>query len=75
MKIRLPVLLLCCLAATAVLGDTLYKWVDSQGNVHYSDKPQPGAQKLTLPKATTYTAPTAGELPAPQPQLTRLAYT
>lgn len=65
MKIHLPILLLCCLAATAVLGDTLYKWVDQQGNVHYSDKPQPGAQKLTLPQVTTYTAPAPAEPPAP----------
>lgn len=71
MKIRLPVLLLCCLAATAVLGDTLYKWVDAQGNVHYSDKPQPGAQKLTLPQVTTFTAPSAADLPASAPEETK----
>lgn len=40
-------------------GDTLYKWVDAQGNVHYSDKPHPGATRLHLPKPTTYSAPTA----------------
>jgi len=54
----LVILLLLALSALpAVFGETLYKWVDDQGNVHYSDKPQPGATKLHLPKATTYTAP------------------
>ena len=38
-------------------ADPLYKWVDAQGNVHYSDKPHPGAQKLQLPKASTFVAP------------------
>ncbi|HEV2110462.1 MAG TPA: DUF4124 domain-containing protein [Gammaproteobacteria bacterium] len=45
------------LALTTALGGTLYKWVVDQGNVHYSDKPQPGATKLHLPKPTTYAAP------------------
>ena len=67
MKTRLFLLLLCCLAATAVMGDDLYKWVDAQGNVHYSDKPQPGAQKLTLPKAATYTAPVSADQAAQAP--------
>ena len=68
MKIRLFLLLLCCFAATAVMGDALYKWVDAQGNVHYSDKPQPGAQKLVLPQATTYSAPVPAQLPAQAPE-------
>ena len=50
-------LLLALFALSTALGETLYKWVDEQGNVHYSDKPQPGATKLHLPKPTTYAAP------------------
>ena len=38
-------------------GRVTYKWVDSQGNVHYSDKPIPGGIKIKLPKPTTYSAP------------------
>ncbi len=38
-------------------ADTLYKWVDDQGNVHYSDKPAPGAIKIDIPKAPTFTPP------------------
>lgn len=54
-------------------ADQLYKWVDAQGNVHYSDKPQPGAnaKKLKLPPPTTYNAPvplapTGSDAPADQ---------
>ena len=63
---RILILLLGFALLTAVSADTLYKWVDSQGNVHYSDKPMPGATKIHLPKPTTYAAPSA-TMPA-QPQ-------
>jgi Domain of unknown function (DUF4124) len=33
---------------------TLYRWVDAQGVVHYSDTPQPGAQKLQIAPAQTF---------------------
>lgn len=73
---KLLALLVCGLAVlSAGFGDTLYKWVDEQGNVHYSDKPHPGATRLHLPKPTTYAAPTAAlpetqndSHPAPAPQ-------
>lgn len=55
---RLSLILLALLAITSmVAADPLYKWVDDQGNIHYSDKPQPGAQKIEMPKAHTFTAP------------------
>jgi len=57
---RLLLILFACLTVTSmVAADPLYKWVDNQGNVHYSDKPQPGAQKIMMPKAQTFTAPQA----------------
>lgn len=62
--IRLLLLLLTLSALPAVCADSLYKWVDAQGNVHYSDKPQPGATKLRLPKPTTYAAPDVA-MPSP----------
>jgi hypothetical protein len=40
-----------------VAADPLYKWVDEQGNVHYSDKSQPGAKQIKLPPATTFKMP------------------
>jgi hypothetical protein len=46
------------LAADAVPGTTtIYRWVDAQGVVHYTDSPQPGAQQLHVPPAQTYRAP------------------
>ena len=35
-------------AAGAVFAQA-YKWVDENGVVHYSDRPEPGAEKLELP--------------------------
>jgi hypothetical protein len=50
---------------------TVYKWVDDNGVIHYSDQPNPKAQKLQVSGAQTYgaqaaavTAPTAGSAPA-----------
>lgn len=48
------------LAGTALAGNggttTVYKWVDPQGIVHYSDQPHPNAQKLEVRGAQTFTA-------------------
>lgn len=35
----------------------VYRWVDEQGNVVFSDQPRPGAERLELPEITTYEAP------------------
>ncbi len=46
-------------APDAAAGTTTYRWVDAQGVVHYSDTPQPGAEKLQIQPAQTYqSAPT-----------------
>ena len=71
---RFLLFLLAFLAATAVLGDVLYKWVDDKGNVHYSDTPRPGAVKVQLPHAQTYAPPpTAANPPAVNDQNTPAA--
>ena len=52
---------------------TVYKWVDDAGVIHYSDQPNPKAQKLQISDAQTYgsqaatvTAPaSAAVAPAP----------
>jgi len=57
---------LVALLSSIAVAAPLYKWVDDQGNVHYSDKPQPGAKKITLAPATTFTAPKPATVtPAP----------
>ncbi len=55
MRRILPLLLVLLSLTSMVTADPLYKWVDDQGNVHYSDKPQPGAKKLNLPLPSTFT--------------------
>jgi hypothetical protein len=47
-------LLLVCFSATA----GIYKWVDENGKVHYSDTEVEGAEQVELPKPVTYTPTT-----------------
>ena len=37
-------------------GSTIYKWVDDDGVIHFSDQPHENAQKLELKAPQTYTA-------------------
>ena len=41
------------LPALAAAG--VYKWVEPDGTVHYSDTPQPGAEEVHVPPPQTYT--------------------
>jgi hypothetical protein len=41
-------------AALGDSGTTTYRWVDAQGVVHYSDTPQPGAERLQIQPAQTF---------------------
>jgi len=58
---------LACLGLSSVgaLADngatTVYRWVDAQGVVHYSDQPHPNAQKLEIRGAQTFSALPAGQ--------------
>ncbi len=57
----------CILYAALICGfahGQIYKWTDSSGNVHFSDKPNPGAEQIQLPTAQTYSQPTKAEVPA-----------
>jgi len=44
------------LLGSATRAATIYKWVDENGVVHYSDQPHPNAEKLTVHAAQTYRA-------------------
>ncbi len=49
-------LLAAVLAAGSLVADAMadaYRWVDSDGVVHYSDRPEPGAEQIALPEANT----------------------
>lgn len=42
--LRLMIFSACAVAAGGVLAQTLYKWVDAQGVVHYSEQPPPSGK-------------------------------
>jgi len=47
----------------------IYKWTDSSGNVHFSDKPHEGAEQIELPKVQTYSSPKATPPAAPSDEV------
>jgi hypothetical protein len=53
-KILFTLMFLGCTVAVAA---TVYKWVDEEGVVHYSDQPHENAQKVELKAPQTYSAP------------------
>ena len=46
-----------CLAAGLAAAAPTYRWVDAQGQVHYSDRPVEGAQEVELKGIQGYTPP------------------
>jgi hypothetical protein len=44
---------------------TLYRWVDADGVVHWSDRPTPGSTPVDLPAAQGYSAPLRATRSAP----------
>ncbi len=50
-------LLVAATAPAGGPGTVLYKWVDADGVVHYSDQPHDGAEKIKVAKPQTYSAP------------------
>ncbi|MCH7899200.1 MAG: DUF4124 domain-containing protein [Proteobacteria bacterium] len=61
-------LIIGLLAASAALSEA-YRWVDENGIVHYSDRPEPGAELIILPEYSAsrqgrrYQRPTATSRP------------
>lgn len=53
-------------AAIATASTTLYKWVDKNGVVHYSDRPAPGAVAIEVKSAQGYEAPPKPAAASPQ---------
>ena len=55
---------LCLLGLGGVsVATTLYRWVDAQGVVHYSDTPHEGAQVIQISGAQTYHGASAAPTP------------
>ena len=53
---RQILILLGLLAAAAAFADT-WTWTDEEGVVHYSDRPHPGAARITIDEQNTSTSP------------------
>jgi hypothetical protein len=54
---------LLLLVGSVALAATVYRWVDEDGVVHYSDQPHPNAEKLQVHAAQSY-KPSALDTPA-----------
>ncbi len=52
MATRIIFVLAALLGASAVMAQA-YRWVDEDGVVHFSDRPQPGAERVVLPEASS----------------------
>ncbi|MDH3588665.1 MAG: DUF4124 domain-containing protein [Gammaproteobacteria bacterium] len=65
------IVLICLMmvAGSLVAGTTLYRWVDEQGRVHYSDTPQADAAAVEIANPMTFDA-SAGIRPEPQTDTT-----
>ncbi len=49
-------LLLLALVPALTMAD-VYRWVDADGTVHFTDTPREGAERVHVPPPQTYTAP------------------
>jgi len=56
-RLLLSITSMTLLAAATLAQATVYKWVDENGVTHYSDQPNPGAEKVTVAPPQTYSAP------------------
>ena len=54
---RLTLFTLMCIASAIAVAGTVYKWVDENGVIHYSDQPHENAEKVQLKALQTYSAP------------------
>ena len=58
---------LISLGCMAALAGPVYKWVDENGVVHYSDQPHPNSEKVQVAPVQTYKSTHTSEAPTPQP--------
>jgi hypothetical protein len=69
-RILIPALTVAAvLLATPALAETIYRWVDGSGQMHYSDVPREGAERLELDPAQTFSAPTVARPSSPPEQI------
>ena len=65
---RVILFTLLSVVCTATLAATVYRWVDENGIVHYSDQPHENAQKVTIAAPQTYSAPHTNSSASNKPQ-------
>ena len=53
---RVSLLLFSLLTGLSAFAE-VFRWVDEDGVVHFSDRPHEGAETVELPKAQTFPAP------------------
>jgi hypothetical protein len=58
-------LLMGLLVAMASSAETIYKWVDDTGQVHYSDVPRQGAVEVVIAPVQTFSSPSATQRSLP----------
>lgn len=64
---RTLMLLFVLAAATATAGATeIYRWVDADGQAHYSDQWQPGAERIQVKESPAHGPPQPAATPAGQ---------
>ncbi|MDO6618449.1 MULTISPECIES: DUF4124 domain-containing protein [unclassified Shewanella] len=63
MRLTLLITLILCSVIFSISHATVYRWVDEQGNVHYSDQPRENAEQVELSENTqnSVAAPTVIE--------------
>lgn len=66
MRLRPIFILLALFAADSAIAQA-YTWTDENGVVHYSDRPEPGAQRIHLPESKISRAPAAPASNTPAP--------
>ena len=63
--------LLVLIGVAVAVNAAVYRWIDSDGTVTYSDRPQPGSERLKLTPLQTYSpAPVPTDV-APAPKKSR----
>ncbi len=59
---QIAAIVVLLIGAVGTVSAETYKWVDSQGQTHYSDRPPPeGAKQVELIPAQTYRAPASSQ--------------
>lgn len=60
---RFALFLCCCVAASLASAAELYRWVDAEGKVHYTDQPPPASAKKVEEKNLGSNTINTSELP------------